>query len=500
MINRHLAPLALAALLVALVYSKLSSAYYCCPDDFFDIHRASFEDRQDPARIFTTTHGGTPKYRPLHRSLTYITYWLGGGSPVVFRIRNLSFHLLSVAMVYGIAWMLFASPAIAFTGAVLFGLHPLANQSVAVAIWTNATANSLALLSLFLFIYGIRTKSRRYLWLHLSLLTAWVTLFVYEGGLAIFAWMFAYLLLQSLREQRLAVDRRFLLVLTIEIAILGLAFAGIRRLVVRAPMRMVPAATIAKNWVMDNGVFLLPVDSILAHDWFGTPLPSEAQNNPPKPAVRWAVLGGLLIAAALWCWRKPIFERMQAVAWPEILFLGFSGAFSLTPMLLFMPHPSETYLYLPAAFYVLITSAFIWQFFRSPRVSLMVAVLLILLAGTATWNRNERVVACGRMAHRLLSGLPLKRWQTGSWNLYLANVPQTQTPPPRYGIYSFQGTSTIDAGDSGTHTIQLALQALTGNQRITADVVPKADLPKLCPGATACFWVQPDGSVSTAGE
>ncbi|MCM3902353.1 MAG: hypothetical protein ND866_11655, partial [Pyrinomonadaceae bacterium] len=148
----------LAALLMAtgLTYWRLPSAYFCAYDDFVEVHRAAFEDTRDPARVFTTTHFSSYKYRPLNRGINLLTYWAGTGQPSYFRTRNLVSHLLNVVLVYLIAWLLFRSVSISSVAALLFGLHPLANQAVAGAVMTNTAAHSMFLIALAAFLLSLK--------------------------------------------------------------------------------------------------------------------------------------------------------------------------------------------------------------------------------------------------------------------------------------------------------------------------------------------------------
>ena len=65
-----------------LLYARVTGAFFCSYDDFYEVHRAAFEDARDPARIFTTAHFGSQRYRPLNRASNDLTYRLGafGGS------------------------------------------------------------------------------------------------------------------------------------------------------------------------------------------------------------------------------------------------------------------------------------------------------------------------------------------------------------------------------------------------------------------------------------
>ena len=122
---KHLLIIATITFFVGIVYSKVTGAYFCSYDDFNEIHRAAFEDTRQPSRILTTSHFDSYKYRPLNRAITLLTYSVGDGRPFYFRVRNLIFHLLNVALVYGISWLLFKDIFISGIGAALFGLHLL---------------------------------------------------------------------------------------------------------------------------------------------------------------------------------------------------------------------------------------------------------------------------------------------------------------------------------------------------------------------------------------
>src|SRR5215467_9916554 len=205
---RHLVSILLVILAVTIVYARVSRSYYCGYDDFFETHRAAFEDAREPSRIFTTTHFNTPKYRPLSRSLSFVSYWIGHGDPLPFRLRNLGFHLLCVAAVYGVGLLLFQSSEVAVGAALLFGLHPLANQVVVAACFNNPAANFFLLASLFFFIYSLQVGRREILWLTVSLLSALLALFIYESSIVVLAFLCGYLAILWLRKPDV-INRRF---------------------------------------------------------------------------------------------------------------------------------------------------------------------------------------------------------------------------------------------------------------------------------------------------
>ena len=74
----------------------------------------------------------------------------------------------------------------------------------------------------------------------------------------------------------------------------------------------------------------------------------------------------------------------------------------------------------------------------------MIAVFAVLFAA-GTWTRNSLVTTCGATAQRIITGLPLKQWATGDWNIRLA-VPASDPEIHRYGIYGWRGLATIDPG------------------------------------------------------
>ncbi len=81
---KHVTILAAILLATGLTYSRLPSAYFCAYDDFLEVHRAAFEDTREPAKVFTTTHFTSYKYRPLNRGINLLTYWAGDGTVQLF--------------------------------------------------------------------------------------------------------------------------------------------------------------------------------------------------------------------------------------------------------------------------------------------------------------------------------------------------------------------------------------------------------------------------------
>ena len=143
---KRISALFVVLLAVSLPYFQLTKAYFVGYDDFNEFRRTIFVDTRQPSKIFTTGHSAV-KYRPLNRAINYVFYYIGHGSPGIFRTRNVVFHLLNTALLFSLGILLFDSIFIAALGAALFGLNPLAHQSVAGAIWANTAAESMLLIA-----------------------------------------------------------------------------------------------------------------------------------------------------------------------------------------------------------------------------------------------------------------------------------------------------------------------------------------------------------------
>ena len=190
---QHVILLTIIVAAVTFIYAHVTQAYFCAYDDFIEIHRAAFkEDSREPSRIFTTSHFNSYKYRPLNRAITLLTYSVGQDNPIFFRIRNVGFHLLNVILVYTLGWVLFRSYAVSAIGALLFGLHPLANQTIIGAVWSNTIAHATVLLAVIMFIISARCKRLWPVWLIGSLVTGCFSLLLYDTSIIVFGLMCIY--------------------------------------------------------------------------------------------------------------------------------------------------------------------------------------------------------------------------------------------------------------------------------------------------------------------
>jgi hypothetical protein len=487
---KHLASLALVLVTVGLVYSRVTQAYFCGFDDFIESHRAAFEDAKDRKVIWTTVHRGTFKYRPVNRELTYLSYWWGLGSPEPFRLRNLGFHWLGIAGVYWLGWLLFRARAVAVGAALLFGLCPLANQTVVAAIFTNSGANALTVVGLAFFVHALHARAV-WLWLAPAFLCAGISLLTYEATIVGLGFMYGYLALVFLWQREL-VRPGIVIGLAVGTAVVIGVFWGLRFFlasgIVRHDVQVVPLRAMFKSAAMYGGALVMPLDPVFANEILGTPLPPDIPSEAVVP-VGLAALGALAIAA--WSVRRSLMRQLAKLSQPQTVFLAGAIGLSLLPFLVGTDHASETYLNLAAAFYALLIASVIRSLSWSPRMYVVLIAMVAFLFGAATWIRNEQVVSCGRTARHILDQLPLERLSRFNGLLVFASAPDEPTRT-RYGMYGLDGLNTIAIEDQG---INCAVQLLAQNEALQARIVPPLLLESSCPSHAGCYRVHADGRV-----
>ena len=498
-LSKYFLPLAGILVLAGVVYSQIPGAYFCAYDDFLEVHRAAFEDTRDPARVFTTTHFNSYKYRPFNRGFNLLTYWAGEGGATFFRARNVAFHLLNIVLVYCLGLLLFGRRAVAAVATLLFGLHPLANQAVVGAVMTNTAAHTFFLLSVLCFLLSQRGGGFRLGWLCLGLVSGWVSLLTYEAAVAVYPLMLSYLVVHFLFTRRWQGDRRFLLVFAVGSALLVGSYFALRALYVPYSSRQaVPGAkAVSMNAVMYAGALVSPVDSVLANEWLGTPLPSELALHGAGGRGWGLILGGLVMAALLGALLvRLLVRRLERDDRTRLAFLALCVLLSLAPLLVFTDKASETYMYLPVAFSALLFSRALEVLVGGgSRPYAVAAGVLCVLFACGTWVRNERVVRCGETARKIVSGLPQERLRVGHWLVIMAGVPGSPQSR-RYGMYGWRGIDTV-----GVTAVQSAAQLASDNEQVRAAVVEPEALTGNCTGPrSVCLWVGADGEVSEARQ
>jgi hypothetical protein len=398
--------------------------------------------------------------------------------------------------------ILFDSIFIGAIGAALFGLNPLAHQAVAGAVMTNSAATSMALIAVVLGLWSYRSTKHQLRWLTLAITIGWIGFFTYEPDVTVPGIIFLYFVLDSLRSRRLRVRKSWIWTLIL-LSTLEVASMIAARAIVLPGMHqpIAPIAAIAKSSGMYIVALLLPVDPLLMNLWFGTPLVSEVPLDAisHQLTVIIGACGLCLIAFLLFAFRRSIRRHASSLSFMHCIFLLGAACLYILPLLVFNDHPSETYLYVPVAFSMLLLARILAGLLPAhPKTFYVVVALLLTSFGCATWGRTKRVIYSAAIAQRILSELPSANWQQGEWHIRLANAPG-YILPHRYGLYTYRGVDTIANGD-GIGAIQSALRLKTGNENgVVANVLSAQQLSQTCSPATAirepCFWVYPDGRV-----
>lgn len=148
----------LLILLVTLIsYRVLLNRGFTDADDYLEVHRAVVTDIPNPSQIFLTAHYGN-RYRPINRLLTAMTTHYGDANAEPFLIRNLLFHLFSVALVFGISMTIMNDLWIATLATCLFAFHPANVNVISVAVFTHTLGTMMILLAILIL---MEHKTRR---------------------------------------------------------------------------------------------------------------------------------------------------------------------------------------------------------------------------------------------------------------------------------------------------------------------------------------------------
>ena len=301
---KHRVGLLIILTFTALLYVRIPTTYFCGYDDFNENNRAAFEERKEPLRLLTATHFNSYKYRPLSHTLHFITYWLGNGNPILFRIRNVICHLLNVLLVYGIGRLLFKKYSTSVISALLFGVHPLANQPVVAASFTIPAAHVAFLFALYCFLRSVQRQNLSLTWLFAALFSAWCSLLTYESSISVFGLMFTYVIIRVVIEREQLPSRRYLVVLIAGSMVFISSYFGLRKLFVNvaAQQAVPPVKVLVLSAAMYAGALLTPIDPVLANAWFKIPLPSEIHwtGFSWSLKIELAFLGTLVLALLIW--------------------------------------------------------------------------------------------------------------------------------------------------------------------------------------------------------
>jgi len=490
----------------AALYNKVATSYFCSDDDFLEVYRAAFEDIHNPAVMFTTPHFRSFKYRPLNRALNLLTYVVGNGRASAFRIRNLSFHLLNVTLVYVIAVLLRKPIPVAATASLLFAVSPLANQSVIGAVMTNTAAHFMYLLALILFILSTRTANRQILYVFLAGLVAAASLFCYDNEIVVYGAMATYLfILHFVLRQHF--NKSITIVFSIMTACSLTIYFGARQMFVasgyHAAATSIPNLHVAiRNGVIYVAALLQVLDPVLLNQLFATPLPSDATFVSGLHGIAFIVgtaFCAIAISATIYFLAK---ASRPLETWAIDSFLLVAGLLPLLPILVLASHPSETYLYLTVALAMIVMMSLLydlcWTGFRRPWIFVTLTSCLALVFGAATWVRNQRVAACGATSQKILAAISHDGLRSGA-SLAFADAPGENSSKP-YGYYRFTGLGTIASMNSmRSRSLQCAVRLVTGRPDLSVEMLDSEGLNRIENGALAPYdmliLVHSDGTI-----
>jgi hypothetical protein len=398
---------------------------------------------------------------------------------------------------------------ISSVGALLFGLHPLANQTIIGAVDTNSMSHAAFLGALLMLMRSV-DSNRWPLWLTGSIFSGWLGLMAYDSAIVVFALMLLWLILNWTSVRERLNHTRFLMLFFVVSGSLLTSYFLLRQLYVpqgltRAASDLPSAAVIVKNTIMYLGSLSLPVDVVLANQWLNSPLPSEIPFTLTSAILILAFLSAIgVVLGVLWFpWLKTNIGRVHYRA---IIFLLAGIVLPLLPVLLLQPRPSETYLYLPVGFCAILLSYGLAKASaeagRSRRASFYLPTVIVLIAlfSSGTWVRNNRLFDCGQTARRILYELPQELLRTGQWKVIFANVPG-ESGTRRYGFYGFRGIDTIGHGAPANWAITSALQLVFKNDLLTGEIVDPQQLIAKCRATQEskhlCVWVHSDGRLES---
>jgi hypothetical protein len=498
----------LPILLVAvLLYGGTLHVYYCSYDDFREFRRSALEDSQDWTRTFTTSHFNTFRYRPLSRLIQLWTWRITPDSPLSSRVRNVACHLANIALIFGIARLLFGNLGIAAGAALLFAVKPSANQHISGAVWPNMVSHLTLMVTLYVFLRVWRGRRSIPGAIAVALL-GWLTTLQYEASLTIFASICIYGLIDWLWKRNPRPPLAFVTVFCLASAMLVGGYMGARRLAhggwLRGPQPQ-PVATVVKTQVALWSAISTPVDYVLLSRLLDEPLPPETSFARMRP-LEFSVAAGILAFAGLLLWRARRLHRAGLLDLPHVVFLVIACALTFSLQSLFVP-PSESYIY-PASglLSILIAYLLLGEGFlssgpaaaRQLRAGGAMVGVLVLLGAAAVTLRNQELAVCGATVRNIHDGLPVAQMKQGDWRVAFAAVPDQPLPVP-YALCQRRGVWAVGWNEFRSAAFDWAVQLWTMNPRAHGELLSAEEMPAACAGPAPgrlCFWVDARGMTS----
>jgi len=239
---------------------------------------------------------------------------------------------------------------------------------------------------------------------------------------------------------------------------------------------------VLRSAMIFGGGLLQALDPVLLNQWLGTPLPSDPTffSGLHGFAVI-ACTAGVVIVIGVMLFLLAGASR-EVENWVIDAFLLVAGLLPVLPVLMLTDHPSETYLYLTIALMAVVLMSMLYDLYQARFVNTWVFVIftifMTVVFGSATWVRNQRVAACGATARKILNGISFQGLSNGA-SIAFTDAPGDHLARP-YGFYRFDGLNTIaNRAGSRSRKIQCAVQLLSGDDKITGEVLDSVALSRM---------------------
>lgn len=499
-------PIWLVLVIVLLVHLPTTKTSFCGFDDFNENFRAEFEDTPDPSRILTTPHFDSFKYRPGNRYLTWICNRVGQGSAWPFRWRNLLLHILNVYLVYRLALLLFGGTYIPAASALLFGLHHLTHQNVHAAIFTNTWAYAFVLGGL---LASLAAAGARH-WVLLSAAAAianFIAIFSYDPALFSAGLLPLYAACRWLFTRDPGIPWRRLLVHTAMQAAAVVSIFALRKAFVPEGMpEVTPLSRLFTILISYAAAIVVPIDTVSVQYWLDVSITKQLL---ARGLFIYLLAAGAAVSVAVLAYfarRRGWLQRVSALDWTGIVFLGASALLAVLPTSLGSPHPSETYTYLATALSMIFLSALAARFLRVPesitgrRLFTNVLAILLIVFGTYSITRSFMVIDCGDTSKKILRTLTSDPRVAAGNPVRVARSPYD--PPLRHvGLYGYVGLDSVGIGPFASAALRSALSNTLHHTPVDAEVTGALDLNRICSQPPpdgrrpACFYIHSDGFV-----
>lgn len=501
-------PIWLVLAIVLVIHFPATSTSFCGFDDFNEVFRAQFEDTPDPARMFTTSHFDSFKYRPGNRVLTWLSTHAGQGAAWPFRWRNLLLHLLNVYLVYRLVLRLFGDSLGASASAILFGLHHLTHQNIHAAIFTNTFAYALILGGLLASLSI--ASSPRWLWLSAAAAAAnFLAIFSYDPALFAAGLLPLYVVAHWLCTRSLPIAWNRLAVHTgMQAAAVAVTFLLRKNFVPDSMPSITPLASIARTLVSYAAAIAVPLDAVSAEFWLEMSLSKALMGQPVLLAALGAVFAIVVAIGGYFIWRAGWHRRASGADWTGFLFLGGAALLAVLPTTLGSSHPSETYVYFATALAMPLLCMLAIRLLNAGasgggrRLFWNSLIILVVLFGIFDLTRSSMVLDCGNASRKILNALAADPQVAAGAPLVVARSPYD--PPLRHvGLYGYVGLDTIGIGPFAAAALRSAMALTLHRRPVDAEVLDAASLSRYCSSPPedrpqpACFLVHANGTIES---